>query len=180
MKRLVTLYLLCALIASPVFAQTSSTTVTIAPYEQDEFARWMKDLRRFEIVSLGSTPFVTFGTFLGYGAYRYFSGGMETFPIPFSSGKEAGFSETEQRNIFLISIGIGALIGLIDFAIVQIKRAQENRIASSGGAGSVITVKPLQADSVQDVPYADEFLKQQTIIPKEDRPRPGPPSLETE
>lgn len=178
MKRIITLYLLCALAAPPVFSQTSDSVVTIAPYTQDEFARWMKDLRRFEIVSLGSIPFVTLGASLGYGFYRYFSHGMnmDYFPSLFSSGKDAGFSEGEQRNLFLISVGIGVAIGLIDFTIVQIKRARQNR-ASPSGEGSVITIEPLQTEVVQE--EAKPF-EQESAPPEQEPPSQETVPLETE
>ncbi len=165
MKRIIMLYLLCALAAPPVFSQTSDSVTTIAPYSQDEFALWMKDLRRFEIVSLGSIPFVTFGTSLGYGFYRYFSHGMNSDYLPslFSSGKDSGLSERQQRNLFLVSVGIGVAIGLIDFAIVQIKRARQNR-AASGRQGSVITIEPLQAEAVQE---ETEPFEQEPALPEQ-------------
>ena len=70
-----------------VSVDTSQVTVADAeadPYEQDEFPQWAKDLRRGEIISLGSIPFVGLWVVGSYGGYKYFSGEIDSFPNPFS------------------------------------------------------------------------------------------------
>ena len=53
----------------PLGADTSSTTPE--PYRDNEFPQFLKDARRFEIITLGALPFVTLDTTLAYSTYRY-------------------------------------------------------------------------------------------------------------
>ena len=69
-KRLVSLVLISALFlnfAAPVFADDT----TPVPYDDKEFPQTLKDLRRFEIITLGALPFVTLDTTLVYSTIRY-------------------------------------------------------------------------------------------------------------
>ena len=109
-----------------VFSQSSENDDSIPePYDENEFPQWSKDLRRFEIVSLGAVPFVTISVNLGYSAYQYFSGNSSTFETPFTKG--SSFSEGEQMKIFCASVGAGFLIGFSDLAINLIKRHNEKK-----------------------------------------------------
>ena len=51
-------------LAPGLFADSTSTSP--APYEKEEFPDFLHDLRRFEIITLGSLPFVTLDTSLAY------------------------------------------------------------------------------------------------------------------
>ena len=95
------------------------------PYTENEFPQWSKDLRRFEIVSLGAVPFVAISVNLGYSAYQYFSGNSSTFETPFSKG--TSFTEGEQMKIFCASVGAGMIIGFSDLAINLVKRHNEKK-----------------------------------------------------
>ena len=44
---------------------------TPAPYSEGEFPQFLKDARRFEIITLGALPFVTIQTTLGYSTIKY-------------------------------------------------------------------------------------------------------------
>ncbi len=103
-------------------------TVTIEPYTKDEFPVWAKDLRRTEIVTLGSLPFVTLGVTMGYSFYRYFSHGMDTayFPNPMAkSSSAANLNTDEQIGIIATSAAISLLIGLTDLTVQLIRRKNE-------------------------------------------------------
>ena len=54
-------------LSMPAFSQDSSPK----PYEEDEFPQTLKDIRRFEIITIGALPFVTLDTTLAYSTYRY-------------------------------------------------------------------------------------------------------------
>ncbi len=95
------------------------------PYEENEFPQWAKDLRRYEIVSLGSVPFTAFTITLGYGLVEYLSGATSSFPNPFDKG--SAFSQNEQIGILCASIGAGLLIGFVDLGINLGKRHREKK-----------------------------------------------------
>lgn len=103
-----------------IYSQANTNPV---PYEEDEFPLWAKDLRRAEIISLGSLPFVTIGVSLGYGAIQYFSGKTDTFPNPFNKSSNA-FTSEQQLQIFGISVGVSCLFGLTDYIVSVTKRNQ--------------------------------------------------------
>lgn len=108
--------------AFPAFAEDT----TAKPYEEDEFPQTLKDLRRFEIITLGALPFVTLDTTLVYSTFRYAKNDFNAAYKPdiFSS---SSFSHEEQTGIILTSIGICVGIGLTDFIVQKIKRSSKNK-----------------------------------------------------
>ena len=127
-RRLAILVSLVLLASMPLAA--AEPTVTIEPYTKDEFPGWLQDLRRAEIVSLGSLPFVTLGVTLGYSLYRYFSHGMDSnyFPNPFAkSSSAARLTTDEQLGILFTSLGVAAAVGITDFTISSIQRHQRKK-----------------------------------------------------
>lgn len=107
----------------PVFSETAE------PYEKDEFPGILHDIRRAEIITLGSMPFITFSATLGYSFGKYASHNFDSsyFVNPFSSTDENSFSTDEQIGILLTSLGISAGIGLTDFIVHAIKRSNRQR-----------------------------------------------------
>ncbi|MBP5157715.1 MAG: hypothetical protein K6G18_17090 [Treponema sp.] len=99
-----------------------------APYTDEEFPQWAKDLRRGEIITLGSVPFVGLWVVGGYGGYKYFSGKTDSFPNPFSS-KDA-FEKQEIWTMVGVTAGIGLGIGLTDFFVnlSRRKKAEKERL----------------------------------------------------
>lgn len=98
------------------------------PYSDDEFPQWAKDLRRGEIITLGSVPFVGLWVVGGYGGYKYFSGKTDSFPNPFSP-KDA-FDKNEIWTMVGVTAGIGLGIGLTDFFVnlARRKKAEKERL----------------------------------------------------
>lgn len=94
---------------------------TPKPYSDDEFSQTAKDIRRFEIISLGAIPFITFDAILIYSTIQWgrsnFEGG---FPNPFSAKNY--LSQDEITGIILTSIGISIGIAITDLIINKIKR----------------------------------------------------------
>lgn len=103
---------------------------TPEPYEKDEFPSWSIDLRRAEIVTLGSIPFVTLGTTTAYSFFRYAKNGFDSdyLPNPLAkSSAAANLNSDEQLGIFITTACISLLIGIIDFIISRVEnsRAEE-------------------------------------------------------
>lgn len=138
-------------------------TVTIEPYTKDEFPGWLQDLRRAEIVSLGSLPFVTLGVTLGYSLYRYFSHDMnpDYFPNPFAkSSSAARLTTDEQLGILFTSLGVAAAVGITDFTISSIQRHKRNKAQEELNRGAVEII-PLDEETVPQ----DDFSAQEAMIP---------------
>lgn len=107
----------------------SAEDVTPEPYSDDEFPQWSKDLRRAEIVSLGTIPFAAISVTMAYGGYQYATGKTDKFPNPLS--RDNGYSKEEIFKLVGVSAGIGLTVGITDFAINYAKRknAEKARIA---------------------------------------------------
>lgn len=120
MKKIIFFTVLISLLSSsfPVFSETPE------PYQKEEFPGILHDIRRAEIITLGSMPFITFSATLGYSFGKYASHNFDSsyFVNPFSSTDENSFSTDEQIGILLTSLGISAGIGLTDFIVHTIKR----------------------------------------------------------
>lgn len=106
----------------PIFSEDT----TPKPYEEDEFPQTLKDIRRFEIITLGALPFVTLDTTIVYSNFRYAQNDFDSAYKPdiFSS---SSFTQDEQKGIILTSLGICVGIGLSDLIVQLIKRSSKKR-----------------------------------------------------
>ena len=109
--------------ATNCFAQTNQTNTTPEPYNDDEFAQPFKDLRRFEVITLGAMPFITLDSAIVYNGYKYASGKADKFN-PLAT---ADYSQKEMERIIITSLCISAGIGITDYVINLIKRTRKNK-----------------------------------------------------
>ncbi|GMO47015.1 MAG: hypothetical protein Pg6C_09060 [Treponemataceae bacterium] len=136
MKTRVLFFLTCAVFSANAFC-ADPVTVTVDPYTKDEFPAWARHIRRTEIITLGSLPFATLATTLGFGISRYISHDFNAsyFPNPLAkTSSDANLTKDEQLAILAISAGISLVLGLTDLTINLIKayRAKKNQNVSSG------------------------------------------------
>lgn len=128
-KRLVAFFLLFTFSFS-LFAenQGGSPTVKIEGYKEGEKnPSWLKNLRRAEIVSLGSLPFTTLSTTFAFSLYKGMNNGFKDgLPNPLEKDK-SGFSKEEQKGIFFTSLGISLIIGLTDYIVSSVKDKQTEK-----------------------------------------------------
>lgn len=119
-RRFVALLLLFA-VSFSLFAQTEPTVKVDGYKKGGETPSWLKNLRRSEIVSLGSLPFTTLCVTLGYSLFKGFGNGFSNgIPNPLAKDKN-GFSTDEQLGIFFTSLGISLLIGVTDYIVSSVK-----------------------------------------------------------
>jgi len=107
-------------------------------YSEDEFQTWMMELRRFEIISLGSTPFTLVLSAFGYGLVRFAMNGFSSSyaPWPFSSSISVPMTSLENITVFGIALAGSAVIGLVDFAIMSTR----NAAGDSGTSGDDVVL----------------------------------------
>jgi len=98
-----------------------SESTSPEPYTYEEFPDTLHKLRRFEIISLGSIPFVSLDISLGYSGYKYATGKSEKFVNPFSSTADTAYTEDEIKGIIISSVCVGACIGLADLIVNEVK-----------------------------------------------------------
>lgn len=121
---------------------SSSSSTNPKEYSEDEFPQWTKDLRRAEIITLGSMPFVTMGVSLAYGSYLYFTNQISSFPNPLDKSTSS-YTEDQQLKIVGISLGVSAVFGLTDFIVNLIKNNKKNQEINFNEQQKNIIVVPI-------------------------------------
>ena len=123
----------------PVFSEDT----TPLEYDSSSMPQGLKDLRRFEIITLGSLPFVTLNAGIVYSGIRWANNGFDSAysPNPFATST---YSTDEQIGILLTSIGISISIGLTDYIINLVKRSNKKNREKLLNQSIIIT--PLSQD----------------------------------
>ena len=94
------------------------------PYTDEEFADWLHDLRRFEIITFGSLPFTFLVSFMVYDLARYAGSGYEPAYRPFSNPNPIPYTDEEKIGVVLAACSVSVLIALADFIIGRIREAE--------------------------------------------------------
>jgi hypothetical protein len=120
--------LLLACLAFPPAAACEETHVP-APYEEEEFPGWLRDLRRAEVILFGSFPFTLFFTFETYDTYRFFANGMDPSftPWPMRPGSAQVYTDDEKKKVALTAVSLSLLIAVTDFIIGRIHERAARR-----------------------------------------------------
>ncbi len=157
-KRFASTVLIFSLIfncVNPVFAQDNSHTPK--PYEKDELPQSIKDIRRFEIITLGSLPFVTLDTSLAYSTVRYAKNDFDPAYKPDIFSK-TNYTQDEQLGIILTSVGISVGIGITDLVIQIIKRSSKKKREKRQITYDDIAIVPLSEDpDAAQIPLPSEI-----------------------
>lgn len=133
-------FLLLILFFSQIFSSLYCDSNTPKPYEDDEFPEALKDLRRFEIITLGSMPFVMLDVNLVYAGIRVANGKASSYS-PFNT---SSYTQDEQVKVILTSLGISSCIGISDFVIRKIKQSTTRKTQSENSKSILIT--PIDED----------------------------------
>ena len=166
-KRLAALIVLFAFCAAGLMAQAASSPET-AEDGTNNRPQWMRDLRRWEIVALGSFPFTMFFSTIGMDMYRWHRetgmdwGRREYAPWPITSAGGVSMTDAEQRRTIFIAIGLSAGVAVADHLIQRGRRERERRRAEAIPAGTIIITRtPLHEDEPDEpddpAPYDDEI-----------------------
>jgi hypothetical protein len=92
-------------------------------YGEEEFSPFLRDLRRAEIVMLGSFPLTLFLSLEFYDIYRFADSGRDNryAPWPFRAPDAIGYSREENLGIFLSAVTASLLIATADYIIGRVK-----------------------------------------------------------
>ena len=146
------------LLASPVallFLFVFSGGVLAAQTQAEESGRpaWLRDIRRYEIVALGSFPFTMFFSTIAMDLHRWNrETGMDWArrqyaPWPIKASGAVAMTDDEQRATIFIAAGLSVTIALVDHFVVRSRRQRERRRAEAIPAGIVIITRtPLEAE----------------------------------
>lgn len=113
--KIAVIFMIFSLLSSLLYAEDN----TVIPYKAEEFPLWALDLRRWEIVTIGSFPLSFMLTALVYDVSLYASTGFDG-TVSFGENR----TQDDIRNLLLISGGISLAIGLTDFIIQKVKTSK--------------------------------------------------------
>ncbi len=140
-----------------------SDDTTPKPYDNDELPQTMKDIRRFEIITLGALPFVTLDTTLAYSTWRYVQHDFDSAYQP-DIFAASSFSQEEQRNLILTSLGVCIGIGLTDLIVQIIRRSHKKRTTQINYDDiSIIPISEDEDAQIIPLPSADDETEVQEI-----------------
>lgn len=98
-----------------------SDTHTPAPYDKDAIPQWAKDVRRFEIITLGSIPFAVMSYGFGKSCFDCAVHGFDT------SYMSSPLERSTDGKVLAVSCCIGVGIGLCDLIINKIHRHKQEK-----------------------------------------------------
>lgn len=132
------------------------------PYDTKAVPQWVKDVRRGEIITLGSWPFTTLLVSISYsfGMFAARNWDSSYFRNPFSSSGE-GYSYSEIKGILLTSAAISVGIGVTDLIVNIVKREKAKKKRNAEQLKN-ITVTPV--DSGQDRMFIFEGSKKEYLF----------------
>ena len=145
----------------------ADTTMKIEPYTKDEFPDWARDLRRAEIVSLGSLPFTSLSVTLSYSIYRYIDSGFnkDYFPNPLAKSSEAAnLTVDEQKRILNVSICLSLAVGIADFIVSAVKHSNEAkrntiRLEEQNRFVHIEGMNEIPEDEYIEVPVDEDYIE---------------------
>ena len=146
-------FILC--IAIPLNAQSSSSG-----FDMTGFPQWSKDLRRGEIVAIGSFPFTLFFSTFFYDAYRTSSHGwdMRYAPWPINPGGSVGMTQEEHLLTLGFAVGGSILVAVVDHLIVRFRRNKQERELSKLPDGTPLIIRrPIEEESAEEGQYTFEI-----------------------
>jgi hypothetical protein len=168
-RRIICLLLILSKLAAPLAADATASPSPGAtpgphdalPYRADEFPQWVKDLRRFEVITAGSFPFALLYTQTTYDSIRWAQNGYDSAYAPLVGTYSP--SDSENKTTLLTALGVAVCVATVDFFIVKSKRAAAKRKAERALAGEnadgrlslTLSVNPTPTPGPSPTPQAD-------------------------
>ena len=143
-RKLLALVLLCLLV--PASYGASSTSSSTTSYDDINFPQWSRDLRRTEIITFGSLPFVTIWATVAYSAYEY-----GEFRNPLNKSSD-GLSTSDQKHIMQIAAISCIGLGLTDLAYTLIRRSVTKHRRLRKMRPDAIVISPVSREEEQQAP----------------------------
>ncbi len=145
-KIIIFLVLLFSFTQISVFTQDNSEQKQKEEEKQSfDYNLLFKDLRRFEIISLGSMPFITLDVTLGYTIYKSCVNGFDTSYFNVFSSKN--YSKKEITGILVTSACVSVGIAVTDYVINIIKR---NKTQKKNKEENPIDIYPIDLNLFND------------------------------
>jgi len=141
MKKFVFAVILFTLLLAPLsklHAQSNNITATQdLSFNNSSVPQWARDLRRYEIVAIGTFPFTILFTTIFYDIYLRYN--------------TIGLTGNYYENVLLISAGASLSLAFVDFIITAAKRNRERRRLESVSTGTY---------EIERLPYGEPALEE--------------------
>ena len=144
-KKFVVVICLFSIISTSVFCEDH----TAEPIDKEELPQAVQDIRRFEIITLGSMPFVLLDTTLVYSGIKVGTGARnsngEAYKVtPFATSSCFTWEE-DQKKILTITACVCVGIGITDLIVRLVKRSSKNKKIKNTKTND-ISIIPLSED----------------------------------
>jgi len=167
MKKIFFLLVLSSLLFNLTYQAQAQSLSADKPTEANplELPQWVKDFRRFDVITFGVFPFSIFFVttvtdiirWKNANNFSFSEEGRRYAPWPLKSAGAVEMSNDDYARTILLAVGVSATIALIDLIIVKTKRAKERRRIESLPSGSIeINKTPYGTQEAEDSADADE------------------------
>ena len=97
------------------------------PYSPDEFPEWARDLRRAEIIMIGSVPVSIIVSGLVYSLYRWAQNDFDSAYAPGLLGSQSAreLDDTEKLGVLTVTMSISGLLALTDYILGKVRPEEE-------------------------------------------------------
>jgi hypothetical protein len=120
-------FLLCLLLAALCVGALGAQEHVPVPYTPGEFAPWMKDLWRAEVITVGSFPFALFFTLEVYDSWRYATNGFNPSYAPWPIGAGATYTPQETAWIAVSAVSVSVLVAGLDYLLGKLNESSAHR-----------------------------------------------------
>lgn len=117
--------MLCLLIlAAPLFCQEQSEWDYV-PYEEEEFPQWLLDVRRAEVIFIGSFPLSMLLSTLLYEAFRFGKSAVQPGPSdPAANPIFGSFTSEEKNGLIIAGVSVSGIVTILDFILGRLPASE--------------------------------------------------------
>ena len=86
------------------------------PYNDEEFPKWVLDIRRGEVIFFGTIPITFFASSLSYDLFRYAFNNFDSNLVPalFGNTTPPVLNNDEKLQIIMVSVSLSAFLAVLD------------------------------------------------------------------
>lgn len=126
MKKILSLFLILTFTVSPVFHAQTADSEDGDPYTKEEFPLWLKDLRRFEVITVGVFPIAILLSSTGHSLYKSLFGTSDTEQAGAISFNTS-FTTEEKYGIVYTGLIASLCFAALDFLIGKIRASKTTK-----------------------------------------------------
>ncbi|MDR0645240.1 MAG: hypothetical protein LBG05_10140 [Treponema sp.] len=120
-----TVAVLLVLTSAPLSGQTVDTNPL--RYDPSEFPQWARDLRRFDVITLGAFPFAFFTATFFTDTIRWSQHNWQMTYSPWPLKPAGAYETTDDEKLAILGIAFAIAVGVavVDLIVINIKRLKK-------------------------------------------------------